>query len=328
MTQVSAKPAQAARYDSGMVRCGRCKRRHDSPDEVRDCYSLPRQRDDAVRSFGVAEVEPYDAAAKESQRQERLANPTPPELLLWERLRDKQIADFSFEREAPIMGWVVDFLCADALLVVEVDGGAHDSRRINDQRRDEVLSANHYRVLRFAASQVVEDTETVVAAITKKTNTLSARKRREWREMMEADESLPNPWDKIREQKRAREARKPVPPQKTKKSNRRVASAGGAQKAGKWGYRCRFCDHEFVAAAESSPQCWSCRTSSGITPVCRSCGQESRPVKAGKCFDCVDKDEQAHSVAVESAGPGAHGPDGFVLKQSLRGKVAKPRKPS
>ena len=51
--------------------------------------------------------------------------PRDAEIRLWSRLRGKQLAGFRFRRQHPLGPYVVDFFCAEAKLIVEVDGGQH-----------------------------------------------------------------------------------------------------------------------------------------------------------------------------------------------------------
>jgi very-short-patch-repair endonuclease len=73
-----------------------------------------------------------------------------------------------FRRQHPLGPFVADFYCASCRLVVEVDGEAHSmgDNPARDLRRDRWMHAEGLRVLRFTASQVVKDVQSVVTAIT------------------------------------------------------------------------------------------------------------------------------------------------------------------
>ena len=92
-----------------------------------------------------------------------------PEVVLWQQLRRQQLAGMKFRRQHPIGPYVLDFYCADCSLAVEVDGGSHDfeTRALHDERRDAWLAAEGVRVLRFLASDVLDDSsiEAVLTAI-------------------------------------------------------------------------------------------------------------------------------------------------------------------
>jgi very-short-patch-repair endonuclease len=54
---------------------------------------------------------------------------TPAEKVLWQALRDKQLAGFKFRRQHPIDRFIADFYCAACKLIVELDGGIHDEQQ-------------------------------------------------------------------------------------------------------------------------------------------------------------------------------------------------------
>src|SRR5580704_13458062 len=77
---------------------------------------------------------------------------------LWRRLRSRSLAGFKFVRQEPIGPYIVDFVCREKRLVVEVDGGQHaDNRR--DAVRDRWLVNHRYRVLRFWNNEVLGNIE-------------------------------------------------------------------------------------------------------------------------------------------------------------------------
>src|SRR5262245_48577136 len=88
---------------------------------------------------------------------------TDAERTLWRRLRGKQLG-VTFRRQHPFLHYVLDFVCLDANLVVEVDGSQHmDS--IRDVERDRALVAAGFRVLRFWNNEVLEKADEVLEAI-------------------------------------------------------------------------------------------------------------------------------------------------------------------
>jgi len=89
--------------------------------------------------------------------------PTDAEIRLWSRLRRKQLAGFRFRRQHPPLGpYVVDFFCAAAKLIVEVDGGQHAN---DGDARTRWLEARGYRVIRFWNNEVLANTEGVLSTI-------------------------------------------------------------------------------------------------------------------------------------------------------------------
>ncbi len=91
---------------------------------------------------------------------------TLPEVLLWKALRGKKLG-LKFRNQHPIPPYVVDFYCASASLVVEIDGFAHDNaeRAVSDARRDRALIEKGYDVLRLPASLILNDMEAALGAI-------------------------------------------------------------------------------------------------------------------------------------------------------------------
>jgi very-short-patch-repair endonuclease len=90
---------------------------------------------------------------------------TDAERKLWVRLRDRRLGGLKFRRQVNIETYVVDFLCADANLVVEIDGGQHAIATQADADRTKALEAHGYLVLRFWNNDVLQNTDGVVEAI-------------------------------------------------------------------------------------------------------------------------------------------------------------------
>ena len=93
------------------------------------------------------------------------SNPTDAERFLWRHLRLRQFAGYKFRRQRPIGPYIVDFVCLEKLLVIEVDGGQHSEQRSYDARRDAWLKKEGFRVLRFWDDEVLKQVESVKQAI-------------------------------------------------------------------------------------------------------------------------------------------------------------------
>lgn len=89
---------------------------------------------------------------------------TPAEKLLWQEVRAKKLG-VRFRRQQVIQGFIVDFYCHKAALVVEVDGDIHDLQKEEDERREKALSALGLRVVRFGNDEVVRELSAVVGKI-------------------------------------------------------------------------------------------------------------------------------------------------------------------
>ena len=92
-------------------------------------------------------------------------NATLAEHKLWQQLRSGGLGGLWFRRQVPIGAYVVDFVCYDARLVVEVDSGQHAERQSQDAQRTAWLKAQGFRVLRFWNNEVLADMEAVKAVI-------------------------------------------------------------------------------------------------------------------------------------------------------------------
>ena len=90
--------------------------------------------------------------------------PTDAEQRLWQRLRHRQLGS-TFRRQFVIDRFIVDFYCAAACLVVEVDGDSHRSRRERDEDRDRRMQGMGLRILRISNERVLRDEDTVVSII-------------------------------------------------------------------------------------------------------------------------------------------------------------------
>ncbi|HRJ54583.1 MAG TPA: DUF559 domain-containing protein [Candidatus Thiothrix moscowensis] len=92
---------------------------------------------------------------------------TPAEQHLWRYLRKQQLAGFRFRRQAAIGRYIVDFVCFEKKLIIELDGEIHLEQIAYDQIRDEWLSNQGFRVLRFRNQQILTQTETTLSQILK-----------------------------------------------------------------------------------------------------------------------------------------------------------------
>jgi very-short-patch-repair endonuclease len=91
-------------------------------------------------------------------------NSTNAELRLWNRLRSRSIESHKFVRQEPIGPYVVDFICREARLIIEVDGGQHCDNQ-QDRARDRWLMQHNYRVMRFWNHEVLANTAGVLEVI-------------------------------------------------------------------------------------------------------------------------------------------------------------------
>jgi len=92
---------------------------------------------------------------------------TPVEVTLWECLRNRRLDNLKFRRQHPIAktSYVADFLCYEARLIVELDGGIHETQAESDAVRQTVLESEGYRVIRFKNALIETHLEDVLVAI-------------------------------------------------------------------------------------------------------------------------------------------------------------------
>jgi len=95
----------------------------------------------------------YNPRLKELARQLR-KNSTLAEVLLWRKLRGKQMFGYDFHRQKPIGNYIADFFCPKLNLVIEIDGQSHDFKSDLDAERQRDLEKLGLHVLRFSEGEV------------------------------------------------------------------------------------------------------------------------------------------------------------------------------
>lgn len=92
-------------------------------------------------------------------------NATAPERKLWQHLRNRQLFGTRFNRQVPIGPFICDFVARTPKLIIELDGGQHAVRTVEDDRRTRFLEGRGYRVLRFWNNDVLENVDGVLTII-------------------------------------------------------------------------------------------------------------------------------------------------------------------
>lgn len=92
---------------------------------------------------------------------------TEAEKKLWSKLRNRRLNGYKFKRQVPKGPYVVDFYCADARLIIELDGGQHadDAAVKHDAKRTRYLQESGFRVLRFWNNEIFENLDGVAYTI-------------------------------------------------------------------------------------------------------------------------------------------------------------------
>lgn len=92
------------------------------------------------------------------------ANQTDAELKIWQTVRASRLLGFKFRRQVPIDDFIVDFVCFEQKLIIEIDGGQHMNNQ-SDIERDAKLKNVGFNVLRFWNNEVMQNFDGVLAAI-------------------------------------------------------------------------------------------------------------------------------------------------------------------
>ena len=86
---------------------------------------------------------------------------TEAEIRVWQMLRAHRTNGYKFRRQVPIGRYIADFVCHEARLVVEIDGGQHDRSSPRDTERSGFLQNEGYRILRFWNNEVLTNPDGV-----------------------------------------------------------------------------------------------------------------------------------------------------------------------
>ena len=122
--------------------------------EVEVSYPLSRLRE----RVGVR----ADAKAKARELRGQM---TEAESLLWLRLKGRRFQGFKFRRQRPLGPYILDFVCLEAGLVIEIDGGQHSAQQTYDQARTALIETQGLTVIRFWNHEVMNETPAVLEKI-------------------------------------------------------------------------------------------------------------------------------------------------------------------
>lgn len=106
----------------------------------------------------------YNPALKNRARQLR-SRCTLSEVLLWKRLRGRQMRGYDFHRQKPVSDYIVDFYCNELFLAIEIDGGYRLNQAHEDLERQRRIESLGVHFLRFTSDEVEQNLDVVVAAI-------------------------------------------------------------------------------------------------------------------------------------------------------------------
>ena len=111
-------------------------------------------------------MQPYEKYLKQNSQKLR-NNQTDAENKLWQRINRDQLLSFWFNRQKPLLSYIVDFYCAKAKLIIELDGSQHyePDHQEKDALRDAELNSLGFTVMRFSNDEVMCEIEAVVEQI-------------------------------------------------------------------------------------------------------------------------------------------------------------------
>ena len=92
-------------------------------------------------------------------------NQTEAEKLLWYHLRAHRLGGYKFRRQAPIDNYIVDFVCFNPKLIIELDGGQHLEQVSYDTYRSDILKSKGFKIIRFWNDIILKDVESVKETI-------------------------------------------------------------------------------------------------------------------------------------------------------------------
>ncbi len=90
---------------------------------------------------------------------------TEAERVLWRQLRYRLIGGHKFRRQQPLGPYIVDFICLERRVIIEVDGGQHSGKMSYDAERDTWLKGQGFNILRFWNNEIFEEIEGVKEVI-------------------------------------------------------------------------------------------------------------------------------------------------------------------
>lgn len=214
------------------------------------------------------------------------AHPTSAESELWKSLK-RRPGGLTFWNQHVVRGWIADFYCPAARLVIEVDGSSHRGREAQDQLRDEVMRAYRFAVLRFTNTDVHQDCAGVVARIVDEANHRGAQQR-------EADMA-------DRRQRRREAALRMERVEVTESVEAPVSNRAKAKieyvpgRPTKSRFRCTWCLREWVANVKDAQTCRRC-PGAEVDRLCKTCNLRPAHPHVLVCVPCYETSHVARGA--------------------------------
>lgn len=100
-----------------------------------------------------------------SRAREMRRKPVAMEKLFWSEVRNRKLGGHKFKRQVLVGPYIVDFVCIEKKLIVELDGKLHDGRAEYDRVRDAYLTGHGYRVVRIKNDDIANEFAALLAMI-------------------------------------------------------------------------------------------------------------------------------------------------------------------
>jgi very-short-patch-repair endonuclease len=117
----------------------------------------------------------YNRKIDEEKRKKLRKNMTLAEIVLWKKIKNRQVLDQKFVRQYSVVGFVIDFYCRKLKLAIEVDGSIHNTEtaRVYDLYREKVIKFYGVSFIRFTNEEVLEDMNNVIIRLKEKIYSLT-----------------------------------------------------------------------------------------------------------------------------------------------------------
>ena len=140
------------------------RERSDAARESSDCHAQPVETGVTYPLSRVRERVGVRADVQAKARNLRGLT-TEAETLLWQHLRGRRFQNFKFRRQRALGPYILDFICLEVGLVIEIDGGQHGEQQAYDQARTALIEAQGLSVIRFWNHEVMNETAAVLERI-------------------------------------------------------------------------------------------------------------------------------------------------------------------
>ncbi len=89
----------------------------------------------------------YTNKSSVTKRRHLRKTATPAETILWEEIRNRKLGGLKFKRQYPVLGFILDFYCAEKSLGIELNGSIHDTKKEYDEWREKLIQESRVHLL-------------------------------------------------------------------------------------------------------------------------------------------------------------------------------------